>query len=208
MDWRCAARYHLAMTTKRLTAEAGLEESLNMRFGSVLLGLFALALNFAFALPAHAQEQRLPEEARPQVVTQFDELTIRFLLQDIQARWELEQGPDGQRIYRASAEDGLNFSMVQSDCTAEGFCTSLMLIAIYNGTEGISPQSLDLFINAYNDSNPSAKLMRNPQGVVAMQAYINASFGISYRNLQAQVLVFGDNIVDASAALGQLSQAQ
>ena len=50
--------------------------------------------------------------------------------------------------------------------------------------------------------------MRNPQGVVAMQAYINASFGISYRNLQAQVLVFGDNIVDASAALGQLSQAQ
>lgn len=150
--------------------------------------------------------QQQAQQQRPQVVSQFDDQTVRYLLTDVQATWRVEQGADGLPVYRASAEGGLNFTLAPRACTAEGTCFGLMMIAIFNGVNVTNPAQLDPFLNRFNDANPTVKVLRSPNGTVALQGYINATYGISYRNAQAQFLQFGENIVATSRALAALEQ--
>ncbi len=162
-------------------------------FLSTILATFALALS----APASAQQQ--PQ--RPQAVSQFDELTIRYLLADIQATYTVEQDAEGQATYRASAEGGFNFVLAPRACTPEQGCVGLVLIALFTDVRTPSGPALDSFINQYNDRYPTAKIMRNGQGMIALQSYINVAYGSSYRNVQAQLLVFGENISNLSRTL-------
>ena len=162
-------------------------------FVSTILATCALALS----APASAQQQ--PQ--RPQVVSQFDDLTIRYLLADIQATYTVEQDAEGQATYRASAEGGFNFVLAPRACTPEQGCVGLVLIALFTDVRTPSGPALDSFINQYNDRYPTAKIMRNGQGMIALQSYINVAYGSSYRNVQAQLLVFGENISNLSRTL-------
>lgn len=163
-------------------------------FVSTILATCALALS----APASAQQQ---QPQRPQAVSQFDELTIRYLLADIQATYTVEQDAEGQATYRASAEGGFNFVLAPRACTPEQGCVGLVLIALFTDVRTPSGPALDSFINQYNDRYPTAKIMRNGQGMIALQSYINVAYGSSYRNVQAQLLVFGENISNLSRTL-------
>lgn len=169
-------------------------------FAKISIGLAALALTFATA-PAIAQQQ---QPQRPQVVTQFDDLTVRYLLADVQATYTVEQDNAGQLTYRASTEGGINFVLAPRSCTAEQGCLGLVLIAVFTDVNAPSTAALDTFINQFNDRFPTAKVMRGGQGMVALQGYINAAYGTSYRNVQAQLLVFGEDISNLSRALLEL----
>lgn len=164
-------------------------------FVSTFLATCALALS----APASAQQQQQPQ--RPQAISQFDELTIRYLLADIQATYTVEQDSEGQATYRASAEGGFNFVLAPRACTQEQGCVGLVLIALFTDVRTPSGPALDSFINQYNDRYPTAKIMRNGQGMIALQSYINVAYGSSYRNVQAQLLVFGENISNLSRTL-------
>ena len=163
---------------------------------STILATCALAL----AAPVAAQQQQ-QQPQRPQVVTQFDDLTIRYLLADIQATYTVENDSQGQPTYRASAEGGFNFVLAPRACTPEQGCVGLVLIALFTDINAPSPAALDAFINRFNDQFPTAKVIRNGQGMVALQSYINTAYGSNYRNVQAQFLVFGENISSLSRAL-------
>lgn len=164
----------------------------------------AMAIGSA-AVPLSAQQQ--PPQ-RPEAVNRFDEQTIRFLLTDVQATWTVEQNADGTVNYRASAEGGINFVMAPRACDAEAGCVGLVLIAVFTGINARDPAQLDTFVHRFNDTYPTAKVIRNPDGVLALQAYINAARGISYGNAQAQLLVFGQDISNLSRALTQFESEQ
>lgn len=87
---------------------------------SKLTGICAAALMAINALPAAAQQQEpQPQQTqpqRPQFVTQFDNTTVTYLLQDVRATWRTEASVDGFTLYRASAEDGINFSLSPRAC--------------------------------------------------------------------------------------------
>lgn len=182
-------------------------------FQMVSNGLAATALTIG--VPAVSQQQAPPQQGqaqqaqqqRPQVVTQFDDTTVRYLLADVQANWRVEQGADGAPVYRANAGEGLNFTLAPRACSPEGTCVGLMMIAVFENVDLSDPAGLDALLNSFNDSNPTAKVLRSPQGVVALQGYVNAAYGISYRNAQAQFLQFGENIVAVSRALAAFEQA-
>ena len=175
-----------------------------MRIASIIpIGLAAITLGAA-PHPVAAQQQI----QRPQVVTQFDDQTVRFLLADIAATWRVEQGVGGATVYRVNAEGELNFTLAPRACSPEGVCTGLMMVAIFSGVDASDPARLDGFINRFNDTNPTAKLIRDQRGVVAIQAYINTAYGISFSNAQAQFLEFGQNIVLASRALGEFQNGR
>lgn len=176
-----------------------------MRITSVLSSVFA-SLALAIALSPVAGQQPTQQPQRPGVVSQFDDTMIRYLLADIRATHRVERASDGSTVYRASAEGQINFTLAPQACSQETGCRGLMLIAIFNDLRAPDPTRLDAFVNSFNDRNPTAKLIRGPNGIVALQAYINASFGISYRNAQAQMLVFGENIVQTSRALAAFEQ--
>lgn len=169
---------------------------------STLLATMALAIT---GMPAVAQQQ---QPQRPQVVSQFDDTMVRYLLADVQATYRTEQASDGSSVYRASAEGGINFTLAQRSCAPETGCLGLMLIAIFTDVPIRDPARFDAFVHAFNDQNPTAKMIRSPDGVVAIQSYINAAYGISYRNAQVQFVVFGQNIVQASRALAAFEQQQ
>lgn len=171
-----------------------------MRMTSILSTLGA-TLAMALAAPLAAQQQAPQQPQRPQAITQFDDLTIRYLLADVQATYTVEQDNEGQRTYRASAEGGFNFVLAPRACTPETGCVGLVLIALFNDVNVPSTVSLDDFLNRYNDRYPTAKVLRNDQGMIALQGYINAAYGTSYRNVQAQFLVFGEDISNLSRAL-------
>ena len=169
------------------------------------LGLAALA-SLASPIPLAAQQQTPQQPQAPQVVTRFDDQTLRFLLQDIQATWRYEQVSDGSTVYRASAEGDINFTLAPRACSPEGGCTGLMVIALFQGVNAPSAAQLDAFINQFNDLHPTAKVLRSPEGTVALQTYVNAAYGVSYRNVQEQFLVFGQNISILSQALTRFEQ--
>ncbi len=164
-----------------------------------------------FAAPVVAQQtspanQAAPE--RPQVVSRFDEQTVRYLLEDVQANWQVERSPDGGLTYRASAPGGLNFVAAPRSCGTEVGCVGLVLVALFDDVQVDDAARLDAFINGHNDKFPTAKVMRDAQGMIALQAYINAAYGISYRNAQAQLLVFGQDISALARALAEFEQSQ
>ncbi|WP_299192999.1 YbjN domain-containing protein [uncultured Erythrobacter sp.] len=169
------------------------------------------------ALPGAAQAQATqtvqpqpsqpaPQTQRPQFVTQFDDATVTYLLQDIRATWQTEASIDGHTNYRANAEGGLNFTLSPRACSQETGCLGLMMLAVYTGVNASSLAELDVFLNRLNDTSISVKVFRNGDGIVVLQAYINAAGGITYRNAQSEFLVFGENIVAVSQALAQFER--
>lgn len=172
-------------------------------FHKISIGIASLALT-AGAAPALAQEQQPP---RPQVVGQFDSATVTALLQDVQSTWAVDQDADGNTNYRANAEGGINFTLAPRACSEETGCLGMMMIAIFTGLNPPSTAQLDAFLNDFNDSSATAKVFRNEQGIVVLQGYVNASYGISYRNAQTQLLIFGQDIVALSRALAAFEQA-
>ena len=150
-----------------------------------LLGLLGLAS--LLAAPAQAQSQQ-------QVVTQFNDSTISRLLLDVGTSWNIEGGPEGQKVYRVSAEGGVNFTLSPRACAAETGCVGLLLVAVFTRNDQRSLGELDQLLNRYNDVNPNGKAYRIEDGTVVLQGYINAVYGVSYANAQAQILVFGQEL--------------
>lgn len=172
-----------------------------MRIYSLIsIGIAALA---AMASPVSAQQS-----AAPQVVTQFDNATITRLLTDIQATSRIELNDQGEANYRASAEGGLNFTLAPRACSAETGCMGLMLLGVFTGVDTSNQAAIDAFLNDLNDQSATAKVYRSGDGVVILQGYINAAYGISYANAQAQLLIFGQNIVSVSQALSAFESAR
>jgi len=153
-------------------------------FGGLLGILGAATLGVA---PAQAQSQQ-------QVVTEFNDSTISRLLLDVGTNWNIEAGPDGQKVYRASAEGGVNFTLSPRACAAETGCVGLLLIAVFTRSDQRSLGELDQLLNRYNDLNPNGKAYRVEDGTVVLQGYVNAVYGVSYANAQAQILVFGQEL--------------
>ena len=172
-----------------------------MRIKNLICGLiaaFALASPLA---PLSAQQAAQPAQQRPDWVNRFDDQVMRFILADLNAQWTVEQGADGSLTYRATTQEGINFVLAPRSCDAQNVCVGLVLIALFDDLNAPNAARLDAFINQYNDLYPTSKVMRNPQGLVALQSYINAAYGVTYRNVQAQLLVFGQNITNLSRAL-------
>lgn len=151
------------------------------------------------AAPAQAQSQQ-------QVVTQFNDATISRLLLDVQTNFNIEAGPEGQKIFRAQAEGGVAFTVSPRACSAENGCVGLLLIAVFTRSDGRSLSDLDALLNRYNDLNPNGKVYRMQDGTVVLQGYVNAAFGVSYSNAQAQLLVFGGEIGKVRDALTAFSE--
>ncbi|MEL7218358.1 MAG: hypothetical protein AAGK01_08005, partial [Pseudomonadota bacterium] len=129
-----------------------------------LLGL-ATAVSLA-ATPAQAQSQQ-------QVVTQFNDSTISRLLLDVGASWNIEGGPNGEKVYRASADGGVNFTLSPRACAAETGCVGLLLITVFTRNDQRSVSELDELLHRYNDLNPNGKAYRVEGGAVVLQGYIN-----------------------------------
>ena len=168
-----------------------------MYFKSVITGLFAAAI--LSATPAQAQAQQ-------QVVTQFNDSTISRLLLDVQAGFNIEGGANGEKVYRAQADGGLAFTLSPRACSPENGCVGLLMVTVFTRSDSRNLGELDALINRYNDLNPNAKVYRMDDGTVVLQGYINAAYGISYTNAQAQLLVFGSEIVkvrDTLTAFGE-----
>ncbi len=166
---------------------------------TALSGAALLAASLGFAAPVSAQ-QAAPR-SDPQVVTEFNAPTITRLLTDVQADWRIEASAQGEINYRASAEGGLNFTLAPRACSPETGCLGLMVLAVFTGVDTTDPARIDAFLNDLNDQSATAKVYRSGDGIIILQAYINSSYGISYANAQAQLLVFGQNIVAVSGAL-------
>ena len=165
-----------------------------------------LAFSSTAALAQQQAQQQAPQ--RPQFVTQFDNTIVTMLLQDVQATWQVEAAPDGNLNYRAQADGGLNFTLAPRSCTPEAGCLGLMMLAVFTGVNAQNPAQLDALLARLNDSSATIKVFRDPQGIVILQSYANAAGGITYRNAQAQLLLFGDDIVTVSRALAQFEQGR
>lgn len=172
-----------------------------MRISKSVLG--ALAGCAFVAAPAQAQTQN-----QPQVVTQFNDSTVSRLLLDVQASFNIEAGPGGEKIFRASAGQNTNFTVSPRACTAEAGCVGLLLVATFARSDSRSLAELDTLLNQHNDLNSNAKIYRMPDGTVVLQSYINAVRGISYANAQAQILVFGREIGKARQALTEFGEGR
>ena len=169
-------------------------------FPLISIGLAALAMA---AAPVAAQQStgQGNRAAAPQVVIAFDDPTITRLLTDIQATWRVEANEQGGINYRASADGGLNFTLAPRACSPENGCLGLMILAVFTAVDTSDQTQIDAFLNDLNDQSATAKVYRSGNGVVILQAYINSSYGISYGNAQAQLLIFGQNIVSVRQAL-------
>jgi len=176
-------------------------------FTKIPAALSAFAALAMFAVPVSAQQQQ-PAGQAPQVVSQFDEATITRLLRDVQATWRTETNAQGEINYRASAEGEINFTLAPRACSPQTGCLGLMMIAVYTGIDTSNPAQLAAFLHDLNDRSATAKVYRSNGGVVILQAYINSSYGISYANAQAQLLVFGQNIVAVSQELAGLERGR
>ncbi len=161
----------------------------------------ALAVGALLIEPAQAQNQ-------PQVVTQFNDSTISRLLLDVQANFNIEAGPGGEKVFRATAGQSTAFTVSPRSCSADAGCVGLLLIATFTRSDTRSLAELDTLLNRHNDLNSNAKIYRLPDGTVVLQSYINAAQGISYANAQAQVLVFGREIGKARDALTEFSEGR
>jgi hypothetical protein len=170
-----------------------------MRFLIGLLTLIGAATGFI--APAAAQNQ-------PQVVARFNDATISRLLLDVQANFNIEAGPEGSKVYRAQAEGGIAFTLSPRACSAENGCVGLLLIAVFSGADTSRLGELDRVLNRYNDLNPSGKVYRTDEGIVVLQGYINAVYGISYPNAQTQLLLFGEEIVKVRDTLNAFSEGR
>ena len=175
---------------------------------SLIAAAFAPILALSAAPLAAQNEGFQSEAASPQLVTQFDAATVSRLLLDVRATWETEPSIDGHTNYRASAEGGLNFTLSPRACSERIGCLGLMMLAVYTDVRAPNMAALDGFLNQLNDTSPSVKVFRNTQGTVVLQSYINSAGGITYRNAQSELLVFGQDIVSVSQAIARFEQQQ
>lgn len=156
----------------------------------------------AFVIGSSAMAQE-----KPVVVSRFDNSTIPHLLRDVQTTWTVEQGADGQAIYRVKADGGVAFTVTPRACSAERRCVGLLLIAVFTRGDGRTLADLDNFLSNYNDNNPNGKVYRVQDGeAVVLQGYINAANGIRYANAQAQLLVFGQELAKIRAQLTEFGK--
>lgn len=146
-----------------------------------------LGAGLLLATPAQAQAQQ-------QVVTQFNDATVSRLLLDVQTNFNIEAGPNGEKVFRAQADGGIAFTVSPRACSPENGCAGLLMIAVFTRSDSRNLGELDALLNRYNDLNPNGKVYRMDDGMVVLQGYINAAYGVSYANAQAQLLVFGQEI--------------
>ena len=163
--------------------------------------LMATAAASLVAAPAHAQSQQ-------QVVAQFNDSTVSRLLLDVQANFNIEAAADGAKIFRAQADGGIAFTLSPRACSAEAGCVGLLLIAIFTRSDSRNLGELDALLHRYNDLNPNGKVYRMENGTVVLQGYINAAYGISYANAQAQLLVFGQEIAKLRKTLTDFGEGR
>ncbi|MEQ8411490.1 MAG: hypothetical protein RIB52_08040 [Erythrobacter sp.] len=152
------------------------------------------------ASPVAAQDQRA-------IVARFDDSTISRLLLDVNAQFQIQPGAEGVNVYRARAGEGIAFTVSPGACSDKSGCLGLVLVAVFTLDDGSRPPDLDQRLHRYNDVNPNAKVYRADRNVVVLQGYINAAYGISYRNAQAQLLVFGQEIGKLRDTLGAMGEA-
>lgn len=164
------------------------------------IGLALALLVAGAAPPAFAQDQRA-------VIARFDDSTISRLLLDVEAQFQIEPGAEGVNVYRARAGEGIAFTVSPRACSEQNGCAGLLLIAVFTLDPGSVPEDLDQQLHRYNDVNPNAKVYRAESNVLVLQGYINSAFGISYRNAQAQLLVFGQEIGKLRDTLGAMGEA-
>lgn len=169
-----------------------------MPLKTLMVATLAATLLSATPTPAHAQSQQ-------PTVTQFNDATIARLLLEVQANFNIEAGPQGEKVYRASAEGGIAFTLSARECGAETGCSGLLLVAVFTGSDASRLGELDRLLHRYNDLNPGGKVYRTDDGAVVLQAYITALHGISYPNARAQLLRFGDEIVKVRETLNAFS---
>ena len=169
---------------------------------AVIVGAMAFALT-----PAGAQAQAQPQ-AQQQVVSQFDDSTISRLLLSVQANFNIESGANGQKVFRVAADGGIAFTVSPRSCSPETGCLSLLMVAVFTGNDTSDVGKLDELLHRYNDLNPAGKVYRAGDGVVVLQDYLNAAYGISYGNAQTQLLVFGSEINKIRNELNAFSQSR
>ena len=170
-----------------------------------LIAAFTFGVLAWSAAPAAAQQAQGPA---PQVVSQFDDLTIRYLLADMQVEWTVERGETGDLVYRAIGSGNMNFMLMPAACRPGEGCVGLVLMAVFTGLQPNNVGQLDAYLHQFNDTYPSAKLIRTASGPIILQGFINATGGVSYRNVQAVVGDFLENIGTAGRALASFEQSQ
>jgi len=175
---------------------------------SIIAAAFTSILALGAAPLAAQNEGSQRQAAAPQMVTQFDAATVSRLLLDVSATWQTEPSVDGHTNYRASAAGGLNFTVSPRACSEQYGCLGLMMLAVYTDVSAPNMAALDTFLNQLNDTSTSVKVFRNAGGIIVLQAYINAAGGITYRNAQSELLIFGQDIVAVSQAIAQFEQQQ
>lgn len=169
-------------------------------------GLGAAIIAVAALMPTSAEAQNQAQQQRQvQFVTQFDAPTVSRLLLDVQATWQVEQDASGATVYRAQAGEGIAFALSPRSCSAEQGCVGLLMLATFTRSDDRSATEMDAFINAYNNLNPNSKALRAGDQAVVLQSYVNAVYGITYANAQAQLLVFGQEIQKMRAELTAFS---
>lgn len=162
-------------------------------FGGIAATILAAAAFMPSATLAQTQAQ--PQQQRQvQFVTQFDAPTVSRLLLDVQATWQVEQNADGATVYRAQAGEGVAFALSPRSCSAEQGCVGLLMLATFTRNDERSSAEMDAFVNAFNNLNPNSKALRAGDQAIVLQSYVNAVYGITYANAQAQLLVFGQEI--------------
>ncbi|KWV93179.1 YbjN domain-containing protein [Erythrobacter sp. YT30] len=166
-----------------------------------------LFIGLAAALFALGNSAPFSAQTSPQVVIRFDDATIARLLLAVQATWRTEAGPEGRSLYRASADGGINFTLLPQACSAEQGCAALMVLANFTGVTADDVAALDNFLHRFNDANPIAKVYRAGENSVVLQAYVNSAQGISFANAQTQLLVFGQNLTVLREDLTALTTA-
>ena len=165
---------------------------------TILTAILGLA---AASVPATLTAQQAPSQPRPQMVQRFDHQTVRSLLDAVEVEWKIDQDASGNLTYRASAESGATFVAIPQSCETDAGCLGLVLVAAFEGIKVANPGRLDAFVHRFNDSFPTAKVVRSGPGTVTLHAYINAAYGTTFQNAQAQMLVFGQDIANLSRAL-------
>lgn len=119
----------------------------------------------------------------------------------MQVNFNIEAGGEGRKVFRAQADGGIAFTLSPQACAAETGCAGLLMIAIFTRSDSRNLGELDALLSRYNDLNPNGKVYRMEDGTVVLQGYINAAYGISYANAQAQLLVFGQEITKVRQSL-------
>jgi hypothetical protein len=169
-------------------------------------GMMSLAAPAAGQQPSQTQQTLQTEQAplnpqRPQVVTQFTDPIVQRLLLDLQSTWQVEPNPEAEPNYRAVSSTGISYTVSPRSCSEERGCSALLVLSVFTGVDTSDLLALDGFLHRINDRLPTAKVYRADGSIIILQTWINAAGGITYRNAQAQMLIFGRDVDEVRRAL-------